>query len=69
MKIKLLRKLRKQYSLQERNGKFRVFDNKECLGGVFNKTAWMSKEHALSIRRCWILEQALKYKKEKRCLT
>lgn len=55
MKIKLLKKLRKKYLIQERNGKYRVFDKQECLGMVHNKTNWTSLKNALKIKRDWIL--------------
>lgn len=66
MKIKLLKKLRRQYSLQERNGKFRVFDNKECLGGIYNQTPWIDKNSALEVQREWILKEGRKYEIAKR---
>ena len=65
MKTKLLKRLRKKYSLQERNGEFKVFDNEECAGGIFNQTIWLNKKDAVEIRRLWILKEAEKYKKHK----
>jgi len=61
MKVKLLKKLRKQFELQQRNGKFRVFDNKECIGGIYNQTNFIDKKEAIEIRRQWILNEAQRY--------
>lgn len=65
MKIELLRKLRKRYLLQKRNGKYKVFDTEECLGTIYNQTEWIDLKDALKIRRIWILKEAIKYKKPK----
>lgn len=61
MKIKLLKKLRKIYVIQERNNKYRVFENRECLGGSYNQTKWDNKETTIKMRRKWILKEARKY--------
>lgn len=66
MRTKLLKKLRKRYILQTRNGKYKVFDRQECLGMIYNQTDWIELKEALKIRRKWILEEAIKYKKPKR---
>jgi hypothetical protein len=63
MKARLLKRLRKQYELQERNGKFRVFDNVECLGGIYNQTNWTTFEEAVENRRKWILKVIDNYDK------
>lgn len=65
MKAKLLKKLRKRYILQARNGKYKVFDMKECIGMVYGQTGWIELKEALNIRRKWILEEANRYKKPK----
>ena len=44
MKTKLLKRLRKRFELQQRNGKFKVFDNLECLGGIYNQTDFIDKK-------------------------
>lgn len=61
MKTKLLKKLRKQFELQTRNGKYKVFDNVICLGGIYNQTDWIDKLEALKIRREWILKKSINY--------
>ncbi len=68
MKIKLLKKLRKLFELQERNNEFRVFENEECSGNIYNKTNWTSKSEAINIRRNWILEKAEHYRKPKKLI-
>ena len=65
MKTKLLKKLRKRYILQTRNGKYKVFDRQECLGMIYNQTDWIELKEALKIRRKWVLEEAIRYKKPK----
>ena len=66
MKTKLLKKLRKRYVLQTRNGKYKVFDRQECLGMIHNQTNWIELKEALKIRSEWVLEEAIRYKKPKR---
>jgi hypothetical protein len=61
MKVKLLKKLRKQIELKQRNGKFKVFDNSEYLGGIYYQTDFISKTYAIKTRREWILIAARKY--------
>jgi hypothetical protein len=61
MKTKLLKRLRKQFELQQRNGKFKVFDNLECLGGIYNQTDFIDKKDAIQIRSQWILNEAQRY--------
>lgn len=61
MKVKLLKKLRKQFELQYRNGKYKVFDNVVCLGGIYNQTNWVDREEAIRIRREWVLENSVNY--------
>ena len=68
MKAKILKRLRKQYVLQVRNGLYRAFDNKECLGGIYNQTDWIGKDEAIKKRRFWILEEARKYEVSKNVL-
>ena len=65
MKTRLLKKLRKRYILQTRNGKYKVFDRQECLGMVYNQTNWIELKEALKVRRKWVLEEAIRYKKPK----
>lgn len=65
MKVKLLKKLRKLFELQKRNGEYKVFENYECSGGIYNQTGWISKESAIEIRREMILKEARKYKVRK----
>ena len=65
MKTKLLKKLRRRYILQTRNGKHKVFDRQECLGMIYNQTDWIGLKEALKIRRKWVLEEAIRYKKPK----
>ena len=69
MKTKLLKKLRKIYQLHERNGKFKVFEDRECYGAIYNQTDWISKGEALDIRREKILEYAQRYKTPKKIWT
>lgn len=61
MKTKLLKRLRKQFELKQRNGKFKVFDNLECLGGIYNQTDFIDKKEAFKIRSQWILNEAQRY--------
>ena len=61
MKTKLLKKLRKRFVLLQRNGKYKVYDNNVCLGGVYNQTDYMDKDKAVDILREWILKDARKY--------
>jgi hypothetical protein len=61
MKTKLLKRLRKQFELQQRNEKFKVFDNLECLGGIYNQTDFIDKKEAFKIRSKWILNEAQRY--------
>lgn len=68
MKTKLLKKLRKIYIIKERNGKYKAFEDRECLGGIYNQTDWISKNKAIKQRRKWILEEARKYKVSKNVL-
>jgi len=68
MKAKLLKKLRKIYIIKERNGKYKAFENRECLGGIYNQTDWIDKDKAIEKRRNWILEEAQKYKVSKNVL-
>jgi len=68
MKTRLLRKLRKQISLEERNGKYRIFDHRPCSGGVYNKTDWKDKCSIISERRDWILREAQRYLKPKKII-
>lgn len=68
MKTKLLKRLKRRYELQERNGRYRVFDNQKCSGDVYNQTDWIGINPAKQIRRKWILEEANKYLKPKRKL-
>ena len=68
MKTKLLKRLKKRFVVQERNGLFKVLDWKQCLGGVYNQTKWIEKKQALSIRRKWILKEAQRYKEPKKVL-
>ena len=68
MKTKLLKRLRKIYIIKERNGKYKAFENRECLGGIYNQTDWIDKNSAIEKRREWILEEALKYKFSKNVL-
>lgn len=65
MKTKLLKRLRKRFVIESRNGSYRVFDNLECLGNVYNKTSWISKHEAITIQRDWILIAAQQHKKPK----
>jgi hypothetical protein len=67
MKVKLLKKLRKRIVLQERNNSYRVWDNRKCLGSVYNKTPWMSLKQAKVVRSIWILSN-LPEKKPKKTL-
>lgn len=68
MKAKLLKKLRKIYIIKERNGKYKAFENRECLGGIYNQTDWVDKNGAIEQRRNWILEESRKYKVYKNVL-
>ena len=68
MKVKLLKKLRKNYIIEIRNNEYRVFDTEEYSGGVYIKTPWLTKEEAIEIRRSWILKQARKNKQPKQIL-
>lgn len=68
MKTKLLKKIRKIYIIKERNGKYKAFENRECLGGVYNQTDWINKNEAIKQRRKWILEEARKYEVSKNVL-
>lgn len=68
MKTKLLKRLRKRFVIQVRNGLFKVFDCRQCLGGVYNQTKWIDKKPAISIRREWILKEAQRYKKPKKLI-
>ena len=68
MKTKLLKRLRKRFIIQERNGIYRVFDKQVRLGGIYNQTDWIYKQDALSIRRQWILREASNYKIPKNTL-
>lgn len=68
MKAKLLKKLRKIYIIKERNGRYKAFENRECLGGIYNQTDWIDKDRAIEKRRDWILEEARKYEVSKNVL-
>ena len=68
MKTKLLKKLRGIYIIKERNNKYKAFENRVCLGGIFNQTDWIEKEKAFEQRREWILEEARKYDFSKKVL-
>lgn len=68
MKAKLLKKLRKIYIIKERNAKYKAFENRECLGGIYNQTDWIDKDVAIEKRRFWILEEARKYEVSKNVL-
>ena len=68
MKAKLLKKLRKIYIIKERNGKYKTFEDRECLGGIYNQTDWIDKDKAIEKRRDWILEEARKYEVSKNVL-
>jgi hypothetical protein len=68
MKAKLLKKLRRKYEIQERNGHYRVFDIDECAGGVYNKTEWTSITVARVIQRKWILKEAQRYRVAKKVI-
>lgn len=58
MKVKLLKRLRKIFQLHERNGKYKVYENRMCSGNIYNQTDWMPLKKALEIRRHKILEEA-----------
>jgi len=66
MKVKLLKKLRKLFQLHQRNGKYKAFENRECLGGIYNQTDWIDKNTAVEKRRDWILKEAQRYLKPKK---
>jgi len=68
MKVKLLKKLRRIFILKERNGRYKAFENRECLGGIYNQTEWVDKKTAIEKRRNWILEEARKYETDKNVL-
>lgn len=68
MKAKLLKKLRKIYIIKERNGKYKVFETRECSGGIFNQTEWIDKNKAFEIRRKWILQESRRYEVAKNVL-
>ena len=69
MKTKLLRKLRRIHTIQKRNNEYRYFCTEECLGDVYNKTAWFSDFlFVKNFQRERILEDARRYKKPKQIL-
>lgn len=68
MKARLLKKLRKRFVIEARNGDYRAVDKVEKSGGVVDCRDWGSLEDALFERRWMILPEARKYKKPKRVL-
>lgn len=68
MKAKLLKKLRKRFVIESRNGEYRAVDREEKSGGVTDCYDWGSLENALIDRRWMVLPEARKYKKAKRVL-
>ena len=67
MKAKLLKKLKCQYVIQQRNNEFRFFDNKECSGGIFNHSEWYKDiKYVRQIQREFILKRAQNWKTPKK---
>jgi hypothetical protein len=66
MKTRLLKRLRKRFILQTRNGKHRVLDRQLYLADVYCHVAWVDLPTALIIRRRWILKEAYAYLEMKR---
>jgi len=68
MKAKLLKKLRKQIKLLERNGLFKV--DVDIIAGEKYSTCWTRRKEAIEIRREEILLRANtpKYKKPKKVI-
>lgn len=58
MKAKLLKKLRKRYRLQERNGKLRL---RVVYGSFYGWTDWYEPSMAIEMRRNVILMDASSY--------
>lgn len=68
MKVRLLKKLHNIFEIHIRNGKYKVFENRECSGGIYNQTDWIDKENAFQIRRDWMIKEAQRYKKAKKIM-
>jgi len=68
MKAKLLKKLRKLFVIESRNNLYRVFENRQCLGGIYNYTNWNDFKTTKEKQRDLILNEASKYLTAKKVL-
>jgi len=69
MKTKLLKKLRKRFTIQKRNNEYRFFETVICLGDVYNQSKWTTDINICrEIQRSKILEFAQNWKEPKQTI-